>query len=99
MKLDNKPYYTFAIVGDGECDEGSIWEMALFANQFKLNQLVVVVDHNKMQSMDFCEKTISKDKILEMYLNNVYLGAGAYGVSGAALRPGGSAHEEPHRED
>ena len=58
-KLDKKPYYTYAIVGDGECDEGSIWEMALFANQFKLNQLVIVVDHNKMQSLDFCENTMS----------------------------------------
>ncbi len=58
-KLNKKPYYTYAIVGDGECDEGSIWEMALFANQFKLNQFVVVVDHNKMQSLDFCENTLS----------------------------------------
>ena len=58
-KLDKKTYYTYAIVGDGECDEGSIWEMALFANQFKLNQLVVIVDHNKMQSLDFCENTLS----------------------------------------
>ena len=58
-KLEKKPYYTYAIVGDGECDEGSIWEMALFANHFKLNQFVVVVDHNKMQSLDFCENTLS----------------------------------------
>lgn len=58
-KLDKKSYYTYAIVGDGECDEGSIWEMALFAKQFKLNQLVVIVDHNKMQSLDFCENTLS----------------------------------------
>ena len=58
-KLDKKPYYTYAIVGDGECDEGSIWEMALFANQFKLNQFVVIVDHNKMQSLDFGENTLS----------------------------------------
>ena len=58
-KLDKKPYYTYAIVGDGECDEGSIWEMALFAKQFKLNQFVVIVDHNKMQSLDFCENTLS----------------------------------------
>ena len=57
-KLDNKPFYTYAIVGDGECDEGSVWEMALFAKQFKLNQLIVVVDHNKMQSLDYCENTL-----------------------------------------
>lgn len=58
-KIDNKPYFTYAIVGDGECDEGSIWEMALFANHFKLNQFVVIVDHNKMQSLDYCENTLA----------------------------------------
>jgi len=58
-KLEKKDYFTYAIVGDGECDEGSIWEMALFANHFNLNQFVVIVDHNKMQSLDFCENTLS----------------------------------------
>ncbi len=58
-KLDKKDYFTYAITGDGECDEGSIWEMALFASHFKLNQFVVIVDHNKMQSLDFCENTLS----------------------------------------
>lgn len=58
-KLENKDYFTYAITGDGECDEGSIWEMALFASHFKLNQFVVIVDHNKMQSLDFCENTLS----------------------------------------
>lgn len=58
-KLCGKSYHTFAIVGDGECDEGSVWEMALFANHFKLNRLTVIVDHNKMQSLDFCENTLS----------------------------------------
>lgn len=58
-KLENKDYCTFAIVGDGECDEGSVWEMALFANHFKLNKLVVIVDSNKMQSLDYCENTLA----------------------------------------
>ena len=58
-KLENKEYCTFAIIGDGECDEGSVWEMALFANQFKLNKLVVIIDYNKMQSLDYCENTLS----------------------------------------
>ncbi len=58
-KLEKKDYFTYAITGDGECDEGSIWEMALFANHFNLNQFVVIVDHNKMQSLDFCENTLS----------------------------------------
>ena len=66
-KIENMPYYTYAIVGDGECDEGSIWEMALFANHFKLNQFVVIVDHNKMQSLDYCENTLSLSPFAEKW--------------------------------
>lgn len=66
-KLEKKPYYTYAIVGDGECDEGSIWEMALFANHFKLNQFIVIVDHNKMQSLDFCDNTLALSPFAEKW--------------------------------
>ena len=48
-----------AALGDGECDEGSVWEAALIAHQFRLDHLIAVVDHNKMQSLDFCENTLS----------------------------------------
>lgn len=57
-KKDNKKWKTYVVVGDGECNEGSVWESALFANHFRLNNLVVVVDHNRMQSLDFNENTI-----------------------------------------
>ena len=57
-KKDGKSYRTFAVLGDGECNEGSIWEAVLFANHYRLNNLVVVVDHNHMQSLDFNENTI-----------------------------------------
>lgn len=53
-KLKQAAYRTFVLVGDGECDEGSVWEMALFAHQYKLDNLTVIVDHNKMQAMGFC---------------------------------------------
>lgn len=74
-KLDKRDYFTYAITGDGECDEGSIWEMALFANHFKLNQFIVIVDHNKMQSLDYCENTLSLNdfaKKWEAFGWNVY---------------------------
>lgn len=48
----------FVVLGDGECNEGSVWEAAQFANHFRLNNLVAIVDHNKMQSMDYCDKTL-----------------------------------------
>lgn len=50
-KKNGLEYRTFAIVGDGECDEGSVWEMALFAHQQKLTNFTVIVDHNKQQGL------------------------------------------------
>ena len=55
---DSMKYKVYVILGDGECDEGSVWEAALFAAHYNLKNLVCIVDHNKMQSMDFCDKTL-----------------------------------------
>lgn len=57
-KKNHEGYRIYVVLGDGECDEGSVWEAAMFANHFRLDNLVAIVDHNMMQSMDFCEKTI-----------------------------------------
>lgn len=48
-KRDGRSSYTYLIIGDGECDEGQIWEGALFAPQFKLDHLILFVDYNKKQ--------------------------------------------------
>jgi transketolase len=55
---DKKEHMVYVVVGDGECNEGSVWEAVLFANHYRLSNLTVVIDHNKMQSLDFCENTI-----------------------------------------
>ena len=57
-KKDHKNHHVFVVLGDGECDEGSVWEAALFANHFRLNNLTAIVDHNHMQSLDTCENTL-----------------------------------------
>lgn len=57
-KKDGKDYRVFVVLGDGECNEGSVWEAALFANHFRLSNLVAIVDHNQMQSLDFNENTL-----------------------------------------
>lgn len=58
-KKDGKTdHRVFVILGDGECNEGSVWEAALFANHFRLNNLIAIVDHNHMQSLDFNENTL-----------------------------------------
>lgn len=44
-----KDYYTYCMVGDGECDEGEIWEAALFAPQHKISNLIAFIDKNNQQ--------------------------------------------------
>ncbi len=48
-KLDNKDYRTYCLCGDGEIQEGQIWEAAMFAGARKLDNLCVIVDNNNLQ--------------------------------------------------
>mgnify|MGYP001590019464 FL=1 len=50
VKRNNKNSRVFVLLSDGECDEGSVWEAALSAHQFELDNLVAIVDYNKIQS-------------------------------------------------
>ena len=49
FKLDKKDNFVYAILGDGEIQEGQIWEAAMSANKFKLNNLIAFLDYNKLQ--------------------------------------------------
>lgn len=49
-RSDHKDYHTYVVVGDGECNEGQIWEAAQTANKYGLDNLMVFVDHNKLQN-------------------------------------------------
>jgi transketolase len=55
---DHKNFNVYVVLGDGECDEGSVWEAILFASHYGIKNITAIVDHNKMQSMDFCSKTL-----------------------------------------
>jgi transketolase len=48
-KLDGKDYRTYTLLGDGEIEEGQVWEAAMFAGFRKLDNLVVIVDNNGLQ--------------------------------------------------
>jgi len=48
-KLDKKDYRVYSIIGDGECEEGQIWEAAMFAAHYKLDNLTVFLDFNNLQ--------------------------------------------------
>ena len=56
---------TFVLLSDGEMDEGSNWEALLFASHRKLNNLNVIIDYNKMQSLDSVKNTLGLEPLLD----------------------------------
>lgn len=56
-KQDKKGHRIFTVLGDGECNEGSVWEAAQAASTYGLSNLVAIVDNNNMQSLDYCART------------------------------------------
>ena len=54
-KKNKEKWKTFVLLGDCECQEGSIWEALIFANKHKLNNLITLIDRNKLGSTDFTE--------------------------------------------
>lgn len=66
-KMDNKDYRVFCLLGDGECQEGSIWEAALFAPQQRLDNLTVIIDYNKLQAMDRLDKIINLEPLVDKW--------------------------------
>ena len=66
LKADRSPAGVYVLLGDGECEEGTVWEAAISASAFRLDNLTVILDCNKIQKMDLVEYTIGtvnwKDK-------------------------------------
>ncbi|MDP8266379.1 MAG: transketolase [Candidatus Aceula meridiana] len=58
-KLQKKKYHVYCIVGDGEMQEGSNWEAIQAAAKFGLTNLTIIVDHNRLQAMDFLENVLT----------------------------------------
>lgn len=64
--IQRRTYRTFVVISDGECNEGSTWEAAMFAPAHHLNQLTVLIDYNKWQATGRSEEILAlkplKDK-------------------------------------
>jgi len=65
-KHDKKTYRVFVILSDGDCDEGSTWEAAMLAAHLKLDNLITIIDYNKIQALGWTKEVIDlepfKDK-------------------------------------
>lgn len=66
-KLDKKDNNIFVLLGDGECQEGSIWEAAMFASHHKLGNLVAIIDRNGLSSEDFTENTSKLEPLKDKF--------------------------------
>ena len=66
-RMDQAPWRTYVVLGDGECDEGSVWESALQAAQYGLDRLTAIVDYNHMQSLTTVEKTLRLEPFEEKW--------------------------------
>ena len=72
--LDGRKYRVFAILGDGECEEGQVWEAAMFASAKKLGNLIAFVDWNGLQidgSVEEVNSPLPLDKKFEAFNWNV----------------------------
>jgi len=68
-KISNKNWKVFCVVGDGECNEGSVWETLLFTAQQNLKNLVIIVDNNKMESLDLTKNILSIEPLVEKFVS------------------------------
>jgi transketolase len=62
-KLDRRAYHVYAILGDGECEEGQVWEAAMSAAHYKLDNLTVIVDRNYLDMDGNTEETMALDPL------------------------------------
>ncbi|MGH7143627.1 MAG: transketolase [Planctomycetota bacterium] len=66
-KLDKRSARSYVILGDGECDEGQVWEAAMFAGFHKVSNLLCIVDYNKIQLDDRVEVIMNLDPLTDKW--------------------------------
>lgn len=66
-RMDRQLYMTFVLLGDGECQEGSIWESAMLAGHHGLNNLIAITDRNWLCATDFTENCVKLNPLDEKW--------------------------------
>ena len=66
-KRDEKDYYTYAVLGDGECNEGQVWEASQCANKYKLDNLIMFIDNNGLQNDGFTDEIMPTEDLYEKF--------------------------------
>lgn len=63
-RMDGKKHKVFCIVGDGECNEGQVWEAAMYAGHNKLDNLIAITDYNKLQIDGFTDDVMTLEPLV-----------------------------------
>ena len=66
-KQDEKSYYTYVLMGDGELAEGSVWEAAMAASHYKLDNLIAIIDRNGLQISGSTEEVMALEKLQDKW--------------------------------
>jgi len=66
-KQENQSYRVFVLLSDGECDEGSTWEAALFAPHHHLDSIIAIVDYNKIQSFGTVKEVLNLEPLVNKW--------------------------------
>lgn len=66
-KRAGEPWRVFVVMSDGELDEGSNWEAMLFACHHQLDNLTIIIDYNKIQSLDWVDKTLRLEPLADKF--------------------------------
>jgi transketolase len=66
-KMDGKRNHVYVLIGDGESDEGQIWEAAMAASKFKLDNITVILDRNRIQQDGFTEDIMPLDPVRDKW--------------------------------
>ena len=66
-RLDHRDYLVYALLGDGECDEGEVWEAAMAAAHHKVTNLIAFVDRNRIQNDRFTDEVMSLEPLAQKW--------------------------------
>ncbi len=94
---NNLNFNTYVLLGDGECNEGSVWEAIMLAPQLKLDNLIAIIDYNKLQS----DMTVGKDIINlgDLYLKFQNFGWDVFNIDGHNIKELINSFESPKSEN
>ena len=99
LQNDSYDCGTYVLMSDGECNEGSVWEAALFASTHRLNNLTAIIDYNRLQGMGSVDEIIELEPLFEKWASFGWrvleINGHDHGEIISALRKGVSSSNKP----